>query len=500
MAISKITAGTTALDPAASTGAQVATAVNKLIDATTGVETVEAITLKGLPQTVGAPAGYGDLAENILSTAGKGAGVDAKFSPMWIDATDPGFTVTDVLGSATIEYNSTAPNGRVGVKVTLSSASRIRINALTNMQFDGNLFLEMYGSRTLTNLGQVQIEAYEVVGAGEKGWRATRGTIAAPLDNAVEQGGQINYHYGPHTPLTSFGTSPAAAFKIAQFSVRVQPEAAGSATMWIFGAGVSVMKRKSRIAIVFDDGWRSVATLGAQPLLSRSIPFTVAVIPTAVDQKLSEYMTMAQMRSLVNGGCSVIAHGPISGNPAGSLIENFTTTEARLNDVKSVIEWIRTNDLHTPGYETCYIWPRGKFQDSINDTSLLEGILSIGVTNARSTQDVTTYPFRGAYDAMSPHGRLAMPIIGHEAAPTLALEPANIAAIIQKINDLSAAGGVDMHLMLHKVMRDEDATDSNRSITILLSGLVQIADAIKAKVDAGQLEAVLMQDFSGFKA
>lgn len=62
MAISKITAGTTALDPAASTGAQVATAVNKLIDATTGVETVEAITLKGLPQTVGAPAGHGDVA------------------------------------------------------------------------------------------------------------------------------------------------------------------------------------------------------------------------------------------------------------------------------------------------------------------------------------------------------------------------------------------------------------------------------------------------------
>jgi hypothetical protein len=463
MTIQKLVAGTSVADPLASTGTQVAAAVNGLIDVN------EEINNK----------------QNLV-----------KDSPLWADATDNGFTVTDVLGTAAIEYNSTAPNGRRGVKCTITSASRIRINSLTGQQFAGELFAEIYGTRTLTNCDGFQIEAYEVTGGGEKGWRFVRGTIASPLDNSVEQGGQTNYHGGAHTPLTAFGTSPSAMFKVAQFSIRVQPFS-GTATFWIFGAGLVAPKRKSRIAVVFDDGWKACATLGASPLLSRGLPFTVAVIPTAVDQALSEYMSLVQLKSLLNAGCGIIAHGPIGGDPAGSLIENFTNTADRIADIQSVIQWIRDKGLATPKFDSCYIWPRGKFQAAINDTSLLDAALGIGVTNARSTQNVSSSVFRGSYGSQSPYGRQAMPIIGHEAANTLALEPANITEIINKINTLSDAGGVDMHLMLHKVIRREDATDGNRSITIMLDDLDSIAAAIKAKIDAGKLECVLMQDFEG---
>jgi hypothetical protein len=206
-------------------------------------------------------------------------------------------------------------------------------------------------------------------------------------------------------------------------------------------------------------------------------------------------MSLANFKSLVNAGCGVIAHGPIRGNPAGSLIENYTETSDRVQDMKDVIQWIRDNELDTPNFDSCYIWPRGKFQDYINDTRLLDAALEIGVTNARTTQNLSSAVFRGSYDAQNPYGRLAMPIIGHEAAATLALEPANITEIINKINTFSDAGGVDMHLMLHKVMRNEDATDNNRSITILLNDLDSVAAAIKTKVDAGKLECVLMQNF-----
>jgi hypothetical protein len=227
------------------------------------------------------------------------------------------------------------------------------------------------------------------------------------------------------------------------------------------------------------------------------LPFTVAVIPTAVDQALSEYMSLPELKSLLNAGCSIIAHGPITGNPAGSLIENFTNTEDRIADIQAVIQWIRDKGLDTPKFDSCYIWPRGRFQTAVNDTSLLDAALAIGVTNARSTQNLTSAVFRGSYGSQSPYGRQAMPIIGHEAANTLALEPANITEIINKINTFSNTGGIDMHLMLHKVMRNEDATDGNRAITILLNDLNTIAEAIKTNIDAGKLECVLMQDFEG---
>lgn len=66
MAINKLFAGNVG-NPLNSKGSDVANSVNALIDTTTGIEPVEAITLKGLPQTAGAPVGYGDLGKSLAS-------------------------------------------------------------------------------------------------------------------------------------------------------------------------------------------------------------------------------------------------------------------------------------------------------------------------------------------------------------------------------------------------------------------------------------------------
>lgn len=60
MTISKLVASTKG-NPVNSKGINIAETVNKLVDITTGVEVVDAITLKGLPRTEGSPIGYGDL-------------------------------------------------------------------------------------------------------------------------------------------------------------------------------------------------------------------------------------------------------------------------------------------------------------------------------------------------------------------------------------------------------------------------------------------------------
>lgn len=76
MAIGLLTAGESALDPSASTGQDVADTVNGLI---TGDTPVDAITLKGLPQTASAPAGYGDLASAVgafFTVTSEPSGVD----------------------------------------------------------------------------------------------------------------------------------------------------------------------------------------------------------------------------------------------------------------------------------------------------------------------------------------------------------------------------------------------------------------------------------------
>lgn len=67
MTISKLVAGQKG-DVLNSHGGQVRDTVNALVDLSTGVEPFENITLKGLPQTAGAPTGYGDLASAIANS------------------------------------------------------------------------------------------------------------------------------------------------------------------------------------------------------------------------------------------------------------------------------------------------------------------------------------------------------------------------------------------------------------------------------------------------
>lgn len=99
MAISKIKSGINDKDQTASSGSDVASAVNALIDVTTGIEPVEAITLKGLPQTAGAPEGYGDVADTVNSLFSNGIHSTAKlFNKL---AGDSGDACILVVGDST---------------------------------------------------------------------------------------------------------------------------------------------------------------------------------------------------------------------------------------------------------------------------------------------------------------------------------------------------------------------------------------------------------------
>lgn len=442
------------------------------------------IILKGLPQTAGAPEGYGDVADTVNALyTGNALG---RFTPAYTKLSSVA-DVSLVSGDATFTYG-VAPNGLMGVKVTCSAVSRISVVPAIDLYFDGYISLAGYGGVS-TGTQSVRLDAFENI-ASNKLWFQSQTFATSPLNTYTEQGGARTIAFGRHT-LGQLN-SPSNSFPMAKMEVRITPVTAQTSEFWIFGVGVLTPKRKSRICIVYDDAYTSALKLGLAPWNSRSIPVTTAVIPTLIDAGNASYMGVDELKCWLNSGNSIVAHGPIGGG--GSLVDNYTNPLTRVqqsvDDIKYTIDWIKEKGLASQYYDRCYIWPQGKFQWSSGDTSLLDAVLAEGINTARAALPTGAFGHR-AWDGLTKYNRLSVPHIGHNWAGTTAAEATNIANIVSIINALSTAGGVDFHLMLHKVVPDATADDS-MDISIRISDLNTIAAAVKTNIDSGLLEAVTM--------
>lgn len=444
----------------------------------------ESLTLKGLPHTAGAPAGYGDLAEVVNGAlTGRAVGNGASiFQPIRFGA-DLSVMTGDVVLSSGV-----APNGQQGVKLTLTTTSRISILPAVGQVFEMFLSAAVLGGKE-QGVDQVRLDAVQDSAANKVRFGSYT-TGNSPLNTFAEQGGVYTVAFDKNN-LGSLNAADSE-FPIVRMEIRVTPVAGQTAELWLFGVGVLKPRRKSRVCVVYDDGYKSSFKLGLHPFQSRGIPATISVIPTAHDAGLSSYMTVQELKSWVNSGNAVVAHGPIGGT--GSLTDNYTDPATRVqqavDDIKMSIQWVRNKGLATPFFDRCYIWPQGKFQWSSGDTSLLDAVLGAGVNTARAALP-TAVSFHRTWDSLTKYNRLAVPHIGHNWPGTTAAEVTNINNIVSIINTLSDHGGIDFHLMLHRVVPDS-TPDGDMAISIRVTDLNTIAAAIKANIDSGKLEAVTM--------
>lgn len=434
----------------------------------------DAIALAGLPQTAGAPAGYGDLA-SAVNYLGKSLSRSAPIANQTISAAD----ISVISGNVVLEYGL-APNGMPGVKCTFSNSSAIKFTKATGQFFSGEAQVVMLGGKN-TFVDSITMRVYQNFASNQQFFRQT--TFATnPVSNYREQGGAFTVH---NTAL-GFGSSgtPSATFTIDDMRMTLAPTAGQTGVLWIFGFSTTFAKRKSRVCVMFDDGYDSLITLGVSPFASRGIPTTVAVVPSGVDLGLAGYATLPQLKSYVGQGNAIVAHD------VGNLTTDFQTVADAIASAKSTIEWVALRGLNVPYYSECYVWPAAASQATTGQLDYLDGLLSLGVNIARGANPIGANAQQGI-GGLTKYNRLVMPIIGHTWAGTTAAESTNISNIVSTINSISTNGGIDVFLMFHKVVPDS-TPDGSMALSIRVSDLNTLAAALKTNIDNGLLEAVTM--------
>lgn len=215
MAIGLLTAGVNANDDDGSFGQDVADTVNGLIS---GDTPVDAITLKGLPQTAGAPDGFGDLATVVKPAAvasrtqfkldqgqpaqitrpvTKYGKVVCNFLPGLWSATigspilTQGFTGYDANGNVIGVKSRTGQHGMLLVQPTVDTTTRIQLGTpttnLLTTQLNGRVGVWVYVEASATNgdvLFSIQIELSTQPGAST----TTNGLMVQFAPNCMREG------------------------------------------------------------------------------------------------------------------------------------------------------------------------------------------------------------------------------------------------------------------------------------------------------------------------
>lgn len=409
-----------------------------------------------------------------------------------------GFSLSDVVsvaGSPTLSME-TGPTGLPALRVItgVGTTAEIKFSSLLNSMAGGDAFLALTGSYSSGNLDYITVYVSQDTGGYTLGWsNKIQYAAAAPLNNPHEQGGPVTYWFRRATNIPI--GSPTYPALVADFKIRVVPRAGTSASILIHGFGFAARRPKGRICVVWDDGYASSFMLGSDSFSSRGIPQTLGLVGSAVGTG-GTYCNMQQVRSFLNAGNAVVAHGPWPNTGAGNLFSAYPgSPNPALDAVADMVqsrEFLRANNLLVPGADKCYIWPQGTWQQTVNDTTLLDAAINAGFTFGRAANGPGAQPV--CWDSLSRYNRLCAPVIGHTWAGTTAAEATNITAITTAIAALGTNRS-DAFLMLHRVLPSttaDGAMGAAGNITIRHSDLETIAAAIATQVSNGVLEAVTM--------
>lgn len=426
-----------------------------------------------------------------------GAGIRGARAPVPIVG-DPSLTTGGVVLSAGTPALSvvTMPNGRQALRVACNTGenTELKFTGLAGSLFAGEMYVQSEGATYTNGVNQllmyVSPDAVKTTNNLSAGYGAMYTT---PLNTPLEPCQGVITERLARADWSTTGTITLPF--VADFvSVRIIPRAGFAPVVYIYGIGFAPQPTAGRIFVTCDDGYESWFNLGQPIFQARNIPITLGVIPVNVDTGGGNAY-MRSLRALVNSGGAVVAHGPNLAAGVGSLFSALPDTAARIADMRSVRDWIQAQGLGIPGFDQCYVWPLGLWQQGVTTYSaLLDAALAAGFTVGRAAT-----PYAGYWnaDALSRYQRLTMPIIGHTWAGTTAAEATNITAITTAINN-AATQGSDVHLMLHRVQPTGTADGSMNSIGIRVSDLTTIADAIATKVTAGTLRPGLLPDLAAY--
>lgn len=446
MIIAKLVAGVDVNDEGGSTGLEVATAVNAVID----------------------------LAERQPSRHAPTLAMD--FSAQY-----PA-TYTVVSGTPnTLEIAVCPYNGKKGLHIVSASANasiQIRLDNLVSTEWNNQAYAMCYDSGK-TYQQQMQMRVYS---SGSDFW-GYQNVLSLTAQGGDSTGGAVVRTFNDSHRASS-GSPTTGTFTITDCQL-IFPTGTDW-DMWIFGIGVGAF-RKSRICIVWDDGRNSSLTLGYPTLAGYGIKKqTLALIKDRVDLDATT-VTLGMCKQFINAGGAIVPHSPHSPNIVDQFPGNPYAAAAAVKDCADYIEGL---GLATPNFDRCFVYPQGKYQSALFDTTYIEALRAIGIDIARISFMQNIRQQRNL-DAHSRLGRLACTTIGHEYAGSSGAEATNIATVVQRITDC-ATYGVDCFLMLHSVVKLANTEANAYEITI--PNLKLIGAAIKTQVDAGKMEAVTMPE------
>lgn len=288
-------------------------------------------------------------------------------------------------------------------------------------------------------------------------------------------------------------THPLGDLDCTQCKLRVYVASGNTLTIGLRSIRASVMRKKARLAITADDGYSSFLRMGVPILQEYGLKSTMSIIYAAVGRP--GYASLSNLQAYVAAGNECVPHGPNHPTTigAGNLFTAWTTDAERLGDVIACRNYLVNNSLTSEWGAKCYIWPQGKYAETVTNLSFLKLMLDNGFSVGRTADGPHPVYHMQKNNALSPRNLqlLCGPIIGHTWTSS-ENEAANIGKIISYINEVAAAGG-DATLMLHRVVGPDAAV---QQIQISSNRLRELCVAIKAQVDAGDLDVVLYSEFA----
>jgi len=239
---------------------------------------------------------------------------------------------------------------------------------------------------------------------------------------------------------------------------------------------------KGQIVFVMDDGGDTQFNR-AIPILERyGMRSTMGIISTQVGQ--ANYMTLAQLQSLVAKGHECVVHGATTLTTLADITEVET-------EIRTHRDYLTSNGLAVGDSEKIYIYPQNVLRGSflgVGGEALRTKLIALGFIGARTTS-VTGFV---SSKFMGLGGRWMMPEIGHRAAiDTEANETANVDRVILRMQQAVALGR-GVVITNHNVKADTPGVAPTSTIDIQASNFKRIVKAAYDLVSTGRAENVLL--------
>ena len=300
--------------------------------------------------------------------------------------------------------------------------------------------------------------------------------ITPYFNPSVADSARYSWAVGGGAPV--FGTTTFTDSKL-----RITPTASNQAVVTVLGCWIGGVVDKPRIVVTLDDGWATQYT-NALPILSKyNIKGSFGIIRNAIGSN-GNYMTLANLQTLVAMGHEMVVHGPDS--ISGDLSQYSTTAQAQA-DMSNNQSYLTQNGLATNGSEKIYVWPAGVYAPSAGSQTYLTAASNLGFVAARCASGPAVAFQHNNFTSST---AMFLPRIGHTwtSAPT---ETANIAAIIARIQD-AVTQGRDCVLMFHKITTGAAAD----SLEIQQSNFASIMSAINVLETAGTAKTCTMTELA----